>query len=138
MNVEFWKDMFEHDFDSTHSQYGIMDINKKMHGFGDQEKLSTREQTMKLVEEKYANEKESLLPDIQLFMAENLKEDITRPLACTNTSKICDGILTFFATYQEDHNVVSIQLVLSFIELFLTLGRDSSLYCDSFLHAVVQ
>ena len=75
MNVEFWKDILEHDFDSTHSQYGIMDVNENIHGCWDQERLSAREQIMKLVEEKYAKKKESLLPDIQLFMAENLKED---------------------------------------------------------------
>ena len=85
MNVEFLKDMFEHNFDSTHSQYGIMHINKHMHGICDQEKLNAREQTMKLVEEKYAKKKESFLPDIQFFMAKNLKKDITRPLTCTNT-----------------------------------------------------
>ena len=72
-----------------------MDINKSIHGFCDQEKLSAQEQTMQLVEEKYANEKESLLPDIQLFMAENLKEDITRPLAYTHTSKISKGYSQF-------------------------------------------
>ena len=66
-----------------------------MHGCSDQKKLSAREQTMKLVEEKYTKKKESLPPDIQLFMAENLKEDITRPLACTNTSNICNGIFKF-------------------------------------------
>ena len=32
MNVEFWKDNLEQDFDSTHSQYGVKDFNKSMHG----------------------------------------------------------------------------------------------------------
>ena len=29
LNVEFWKGILEHDFDSTHSQYSIMNTNKK-------------------------------------------------------------------------------------------------------------
>ena len=97
-----------HDFDSTHSQYSIMNTNKKtcMHGRCDQEKLSAREQTMK--------------PRHSIILAENLKKDITRPLICTCTCKIC-----------------SILWVLMFHQVFFPSGRDSSFYCDSFLYAVV-
>ena len=110
------------------------------HGF-DQVKLSDREQTMKLVDEKYAKNGESLLPDIKLFTAENLNEDIARPRACNNTSKIFGGIFTIFATYQEKfQTIISIRFCWSscFIKLFLTLGWDFSFYCESFLHAVVR
>ena len=77
--LNLWKDILEQDFDSTLSQYGIMDINKNIHSCYDQKKLSAREQTMQLVEEKYTKK----------------KEDITRPLVCTNTRNICDGIFNF-------------------------------------------
>ena len=90
-----------------------MDVNKNIHGCCDQERLSAQEQTMKLVEEKYAKKKESLIPNIQSFVAEHLKEDIISPLACTNTSKIFGGIIRILAIYQED-NVVSTLSVLMF------------------------
>ena len=56
-------------------------IQTHIHGCCNEEKLCAREQTVILVEE------ESFLPDIQFFMAKNLKKDITIPLACTNTQQ---------------------------------------------------
>ena len=68
MKVKFWKDMLEHDFDSTHSQYGRMDVNKIMHVQNKLRNWLKRNMPM--------FKKESLLPNIQLFMAEILKEDV--------------------------------------------------------------
>ena len=65
-----------------------MDVNKNKLGCSDQVKLSAQEQTIKLGEEKYER---GILPDIKLFMAGNLKEDSTSPLACNNTSNFLVG-----------------------------------------------
>ena len=59
-------------------EYGMLDINKNMHGCCDQKNVTAREQTMKVVEEKSTRKKGiPSIPGIQVRMVENLKKGIT-------------------------------------------------------------